>query len=242
MNFLITKNWAERNAIKKQCVVQKFNRLALGHAQGQAFLLFFHYNGSKVHNWELMKKKIFERGINCKGLFVPSNLHSVILEKGVDRSFVPALSRSRKAEHGLKKGVNVIRDNLSTSASLPLGRAGTKTQKHLSGWRFLMRGPTLIVGCSSTEEMSAIVEICTFPTFYCIGGLYKNNALTHLDIKQWIFLHKLGEKKLSGAFLSLLLDQKKKVFMFYQRFAIHSILHCNLTSLFPLLGSTRANK
>ena len=211
---LISKNWAEINAIKKQCVVQKFNRLALG----QAFLLFFHYNGSKVYNWELLKKKASQRGINCKGLFVPSNLHSVILETGV-------IDRKR----GLKKKVvtNVIRDNLI----------------HLSEWRFLMRGPTLIVGCSSAEQMSALVEICTYPTFCCIGGLYKNNALTHLDIKQWIFLHQLGDKKLNGAFLSSLLYRKKQsvgVFVFYQTLVIHSILQRTLTPLFLLLGHKSA--
>ena len=226
---LTSKNWAEINAIKKQCVVQKFNRLA----RGRAFLLFFHYNGSKVYNWELLKKKVSERGINCKGLFVPSNLHSVILEKSVidcAKGYAPGNAEGTvDRRRGLKKKVvtNVIRDN----------------QGHLSEWRFLMRGPTLIVGCSSTEQMSAIVEICTFPTFYCMGGLYKNNVLTHLDIKQWIFLHQLGDKKLNGTFLSLLLYQKKQsvgVFVFYQTLAIHSILQRNLTPLFLLLGHKNA--
>lgn len=270
MNFLISKNWAEINAIKKQCVVQKFNRLA----QGQDFLLFFHYNGSKVYNWELMKKEFSKQGMDCKGLFVPSNLHSVILEKEkrgafpadeaegdfqTKRIFCPKEERHLR---NAKMVTNVIRDKTPDTVGVKVSKVCMqKIQRHLP---FLMRGPTLIVGCSSIEQMSAIVEICTFqsntvnvtplrsqrsakisgtPAFYCIGALYKNNALTHLDIKQWIFLHKLGEKKLNCAFLSLLLYQKNKsvgVFVYNQTQAIHSILHRKLMPLFLLLAHKSA--
>ena len=56
--------------------------------------------------------------------------------------------------------------------------------------RLLTQGPTLLVTCSSTGQMAAIVEAWKTPDLVLIGGMYKKHPLSHLDIKRWVLLHK----------------------------------------------------
>ena len=57
--------------IKKRVIAQKFNDLLLLNK----CVLFFHYNGSKECNWQLVKKRISQQ-VECKSLLLRSNLNS----------------------------------------------------------------------------------------------------------------------------------------------------------------------
>lgn len=66
----------------------------------------------------------------------------------------------------------------------------------------LTKGPTLLIACSSLEQVVSVVGVCLPPIFLPVGGLYnergvqsKGNStslppqvITHLDIKEWISL------------------------------------------------------
>lgn len=58
----------------------------------------------------------------------------------------------------------------------------------------LIQGSTLLVATSCPEEACAILESCTSPTLFPVGGLYDMIPYNHLDIQRWVALYKQNTK------------------------------------------------
>ena len=58
----------------------------------------------------------------------------------------------------------------------------------------LFQGPTLMVACSSLEQFDVVVKKCVPPHFICIGGVYQEKLLTHLDIQRCMQLQGNAER------------------------------------------------
>ena len=69
--------------------------------------------------------------------------------------------------------------------------------------RFLIRGPTLLVTCSSIDQMALIVDTWKGPDLVLIGGIYDQHPHSHLDIRRWATLHHQGKKPYLDLLLSL---------------------------------------
>ena len=180
---MISETYCKKySRIKKQVIAQKFNDLLLLNK----CVLFFHYNGSKECNWQLVKKRISQH-VKCKSLLVRSNLYSF---KGV----APPV--------------------------FPRGQGGE--------WRFLTSGPTLLVAVSGVVQMVAVMEICLSPTFLCVGGVYDNNPINHLDIRRWLQLHN-KEGAVHGALMQPLAQWQPLISL------LHPPIHLLRCALVPSL-------
>ena len=79
-------------------------------------------------------------------------------------------------------------------------QAGAKKENGGEKFSSLIQGGALLVACSSLGQMATILERCSSPAFFCIGGAYEKRPYSHLDIKRWVSLYNSG----SQAYVALL--------------------------------------
>lgn len=192
MNFSNLISSKKHLQIKKQVIIKKASLLL----STNEYVLFFHYNGLRECNWQQIKEKIYER-VECKILLLKSNLSPFIKKGGVDCDGIGV--DKEKGGKINKKIPFYLKDSLSTS--MPSEQEAQEKLK----WGFLLKGPTLLVACSSAKELAILVETCTPPSFLYLGGIYKKHPINHLDIKRLALLGN-GPSQVYPALLNALVE------------------------------------
>lgn len=153
--------------IKKQFIAQKFLHL-LGENE---YVLFLHHSGASHSSWQKLKEQI-----ECN-----KKLHSLLLPSKISRytcfqnTKCTALPPSETSEQGGEKA--------------KADPAFSRDQKEI-----YIQGGALLVACSSLSQCCAVLEKCSPPDLFCIGGCFPGMPFSsHLDVQRWVELYKNRE-------------------------------------------------
>ena len=190
-------------ALKKQILNCRLKKLIAKYV----FVLFYQLNHGDTKQWRKLKQHLAEIG-NVESFLIKNQVACKVLTKNKQDSRM-------RTPHGreLYSSQEELDSNQNTlSIETPLNHEKNQIINKIDT---LFQGPTFVIACESIEEFTAInVILKQYYNLFLIGGISKENILTHLDFNTMLEL----DKSIYGKFCQQCINPIYSILLINQTF------------------------
>ncbi len=199
-------------ALKKQILNCRLKKLIAKYV----FVLFYQLNHGDTKQWRKLKQHLAEIG-NVESFLIKNQVACKVLTKNKQdsRMLTPHGRELYSSQEELDSNQNTL--SIENPLNHDSNRVLAQEEKNqiINKIDTLFQGPTFVIACESIEEFTAInVILKQYYNLFLIGGISKENILTHLDFNTMLEL----DKSIYGKFCQQCINPIYSILLINQTF------------------------